>query len=125
MFIQFNPNVKGTIAFLKVNNDTVNDTLQKHTDWASMLCIKDSLQKWNIPYALGKTDIDKIDELPIPFMAHTHERENLLVGVTNITDTPIETYEKNIINQLQPITHKSHNNKKTEKLIKFIKSLIN
>ncbi len=99
MFNQFEPSVKVTIAFLKllnvkVNNDTVNDTLQNHPDWPSMLCITDSLQKWNIPNAVGKIDTSKIDELPVPFMAYTYDKENLLAIVTNITDTTIETYQK-------------------------------
>jgi uncharacterized membrane protein/thiol-disulfide isomerase/thioredoxin len=99
MFNQFEPTVKATIAFLKlfrvkVNNDTVNDTLQNHPDWPSLLCITDSLQKWNIPNAVGKIDTNKLDELPLPFMAYTYDKGNPLAIVTNITDTTIETYQK-------------------------------
>jgi len=54
MFAQYEPNVKATISFLKklgvkVNDATVNETLQNHPDWPSMLCISDSLNKWSIP----------------------------------------------------------------------------
>lgn len=46
MLDQYEPNVKATISFLnqlrvKVNNSTVNETLQNHPDWPSMLCISD------------------------------------------------------------------------------------
>ncbi len=100
MFNQFEPNVKATIAFLKslnvnVNSSTVNETLQNHPDWPSMLCITDSLQKWNIPNAAGKIDKDKIDELPIPFIAHTFDSENPLAVITNITDNTVDVYQKN------------------------------
>ena len=61
MFNQFEPNIKATISFLKrlgvkVNNATVNETLQNHPDWPSMLCVADSLNKWNIPNAAGKIE---------------------------------------------------------------------
>lgn len=70
---QYEPNVKATIAFLrllkvKVNDRTVNETLQNHPDWPSLLCINDSLHKWNIPNAAGKIEPEKIEELPGPFI---------------------------------------------------------
>lgn len=69
MFNQYEPNVKATIHFLKllnvkVTNTTVNETLQNHPDWPSLLCISDSLNKWNVPNGAGKIDVSKIDELP-------------------------------------------------------------
>ena len=72
MFSQFEPNVKATIAFLKllnvkVNASAVNETLQNHPDWPSLLCISDSLKKWNVPNGAGKIDVTNIDELPTPF----------------------------------------------------------
>ncbi len=99
MFNQFEPNVKATIAFLKllqvkVNNDTVNETLQNHPDWPSILCITDSLQKWNIPNAAGKIGKDKIDELPVPFMAYTNDNGKQFVIVTDITETTVQVYQK-------------------------------
>ncbi len=99
MFSQYEPTVKATIAFLKslnvkVNSNTVNETLQIHPDWPSMLCITDSLQKWNVPNAVGKIDKDKIDELPVPFIAFTYERENPLEIVTTITDSKVNLYQK-------------------------------
>ncbi len=100
MFIEYAPNVKATISFLKrlgvkVNNATVNETLQNHPDWPSLLCINDSLNKWNIPNGAGKTDPEKIDELPTPFIAYTNDRENPLAIVTKLTDITVEGYQKN------------------------------
>jgi uncharacterized membrane protein len=100
MFNQYEPNVKTTISFLqmlqiKVNNGTVNETLQNHPDWPSMLCISDSLQQWNIANAAGKMDIDKIDELPTPFIAQTVQRENPLAVIKAVTDTTVQFYYKN------------------------------
>lgn len=100
MFNQYEPNVKATISFLqmlqlKVNNGTVNETLQNHPDWPSMLCISDSLQQWNITNAAGKMDIDKIDELPTPFIAQTVNRESPLAVIKAVTDTTVQFYHKN------------------------------
>ncbi len=99
MFNQYEPNVKATISFLqllqiKVNHATVNETLQNHPDWPSMLCISDSLQQWNIANAAGKMDVGKIDELPTPFIAQTIDRENPLAIVKAVTDTTVQFYHK-------------------------------
>ena len=99
-FNQYEPNIKATINFLKllkvkVTNSTVDETLQNHPDWPSMLCITDSLNKWNIPNGVGKIEIDKIDELPTPFLAYTHDRENPLAIVTEISSDTINLFQKN------------------------------
>jgi uncharacterized membrane protein/thiol-disulfide isomerase/thioredoxin len=99
MFNQYEPNVKATICFLKqlkvtVNKSTVNETLQNHPDWPGLLCITDSLNKWNIPNGAGKIAIDKIDELPVPFAAYTLDSENPLVIVTQVNSETIQLYQK-------------------------------
>ncbi len=71
MLHQYEPNVKATIAFLqllkvKVNNTTVNEAMQNHPDWPTLLCIGDSLNKWSIPNGAGKIDSNDIDQLPTP-----------------------------------------------------------
>ena len=100
MFSQFEPNVKVTIAFLKllnvkVNASAVNETLQNHPDWPSLLCISDSLKKWNVPNGAGKIDVTNIDELPTPFIAYTNNREQPLAIVTAVNDDTIQFYSKN------------------------------
>ncbi len=96
MFIEYEPNVKATICFLqrlmvKVNNATVNETLQNHPDYSSLLCIGDSLNKWNIPNDAGKIESDKINELPTPFMAYVNNREHPLGIVTQTNNATITT----------------------------------
>ena len=100
MFNQYEPNVKATIAFLRmlkvsVNNATVNETLQNHPDWPGLLCISDALHKWNIPNGAGKIDTNKIDELPVPFLAYTYDRESPLTIVTHFSGTAISSFQKN------------------------------
>ena len=100
MFSSYEPNVKAAIVYLrqlkvKVNNATVNETLQNHPDWPGLLCVTDSLNKWNIPNGAGKIEVSKIDELPIPFLANTHNSENSLAVVTEVTPSTIKYYQKN------------------------------
>lgn len=94
MFTTHEPTVKATIAFLKclkvkVNQATVNNTLQNHPDWPSLLCVSDSLQKWNVPNAAGKLNVSDIDQLPVPFMAEILKRETTLVTVASIAENNI------------------------------------
>ena len=100
MLIQYEPNVKATIAFLtllnvKVNNVMVDEILQNHPDWPGLLSIADSLNKWNIPNGSGKIEPNQIDQLPVPFIAYTNDREHPLSIVTQVADTTIEFYSKN------------------------------
>lgn len=100
MLYPYEPNVKATIAFLKllnvkVNNATVNETLQNHPDWPGLLCVSDSFNKWNIPNGAGKIEPNQIDQLPVPFMAYTNDREHPLSIVTQVAETTIQVYLKN------------------------------
>lgn len=95
MISNYLPNVKAVITFLKllnvkVNSKTVNETLQNHPNWPSLLCISDTLNKWNIANGVGKIEPTHIDELPTPFMAYTVNKERPLAIVTNITESIIE-----------------------------------
>ena len=97
MFNRYEPNVKATIAFLKllnvkVTNSTIDDTLQNHPDWPSLLCISDSLTKWNIANAAGKIEVSEIDQLPTPFMAYTGRVENPLEIVTEVSEKELKVY---------------------------------
>lgn len=99
MLTIYEPNVKATIAFLKllkvrVNDATVNETLQNHPDWPSLLCISDSLHKWNIPNAAGNIVNSEIEQLPVPFMAYTMDREYPLVIVTKVGNGKLTFYPR-------------------------------
>ena len=100
LFEQYDSNVKVLITFLKiikvkVNNSTIDETLQNHPDWPSMLCISDSLNKWNVPNGAGKMELNQIDELPVPFIAYTNDSEFPLAIVTKNDDSEIQFLSKN------------------------------
>ena len=99
MFNQYEPTVKATIAYLKllnvkVNNVTVEETLNNHPEWPSLLCVSDSLNKWHVPNGAGKIDVNNIDELPVPFIAYTNDRETPLAIITEITETTVHVFQK-------------------------------
>ncbi len=100
MFNNYDSNINAVISFLKVlqvkvNNATVNETMQNHPDYPSMLCISDSLNKWKIPNAVAKIKPDAIDELPVPFIAHIRKWEIPLAIVTELTENSVSWIIKN------------------------------
>ncbi|MDO7884248.1 vitamin K epoxide reductase family protein [Hymenobacter cheonanensis] len=73
MLTQFDPIVNVTFRFLqllgiKANSSTLNEVLQSHPDWPSLLCISDTLTNWNIPNGAGKVTTEELDSLPVPFL---------------------------------------------------------
>lgn len=105
MFNQYESTVKATIEFLrllkvKVNGRTVNEILQNHPDWPSLLCISDSLNKWNVSNGAGKIDPNNIDELPTPFIAYTHKREEPLTIIKSVTESNIITCQRGFKNTI-------------------------
>jgi len=99
MLFALDPTVQGTIAFLrrlrvKITASTVNETLQNHPDWPSMLSISDALNKWHVPNSAGKIESVNIDDLPVPFIAATR-RKTPLVVVTAVDDKHIYTLSNN------------------------------
>lgn len=100
---QYESNVKAIVTFLKiikvkVNNSTVNETFQNHPDYPSLLCISDSFNKWNIPNGAGKIEPHQIEELPVPFIAYTNNREFPLAVVSQTDGEDIHFYTKNYSN---------------------------
>ncbi|NML19300.1 hypothetical protein HHL16_00375 [Pseudoflavitalea sp. G-6-1-2] len=89
------PTVRAVIAFLKlqnvkVNKQTVNDTLMEHPDWPGLLSISDSLQKWKVPNAAGKTTPDRLDDLPVPFIIYSRNYDHPVEIVTAVKPDSVE-----------------------------------
>ncbi len=97
LFNTYQTPVKATLNFLsllkvKVNAGTVNETLQNHPDWPSLLCISDALNSWNVPNAAGKIAWTDIDQLPVPFMAYMYNPEHPIAVVTHVDDQNVLSY---------------------------------
>src|ERR1700730_2621208 len=94
MLAKYDPNVRAMISFLrllgvKVNNSTVDETLQNHPDWPSLLCISDSLRKWNVPNAAGRVSKEDIDQIPLPFVAAVLDDVSPFAIVQEVSETEI------------------------------------
>lgn len=94
MLIEYDLTVRAVISYLrllgvKVNNATVDDTLQNHPDWPSLLCVSDSLSKWYVPNAAGRIDKDEINQLPVPFLAPVLDDANPFAIVKEVTETEV------------------------------------
>ena len=94
MFNKYDPKVNTIISFLKlfdvkVNNSTVDETLQNHPDWPGLLCISDSLNKWNLPNAAGKIEQQLIERLPTPFLAYTNNFSTPLEIISDVSETSV------------------------------------
>jgi uncharacterized membrane protein len=101
--------VTATIALLnqlkvKVTASTVNETLQNHPDYPSLLSISDSLKKWhiaNVAFKVSDTskvsdtyDYDKLKEIPLPFLTFINKNGGEFITVTQINNETI-TYADN------------------------------
>lgn len=78
---------------VKVASSTVNETLQNHPDFPSLLCVSDALHKWNIPH--GATRIcnkQQLDELPTPFLAGFNKSEIPFVVVKDIHEKKVDLF---------------------------------
>ena len=77
---------------VKVNINTIDDTLHNHPDYPSFLSITDSLQKWNVESLAIQTSADKLDEIPVPFIT------SLKSGVF-VTVIAVDNQNINLCNQ--------------------------
>jgi thiol-disulfide isomerase/thioredoxin len=139
--------VAATIALLKqlkvkVNNATVDETIENHPDYPSMLSVADALTQWNIPNGTGKIEPTEIDQLPTPFIAHTRYPNHPLVVVNKADDNTIEVFAKSynkptsfakedflkhwngVYLLAEPNNHSGEKNYKQNKLNHFINQLI-
>ncbi|WP_431214778.1 hypothetical protein ACQ86N_08480 [Puia sp. P3] len=79
---------------VKVNYATVDETLQSHPNWPSLLCISDSLSKWRIPNAAGRIDKEEINQLSVPFLAPVRDLDSPFAIVKDVTETEVVYFPK-------------------------------
>lgn len=98
MFFLREPIVKATIRLLqlygvRVNESMVNETLQNHPAWPSLLSVSDALSEWKVPNAAGKATPEELDTIPTPFMAVNHDRISQQAVVSQIRETEVDIYK--------------------------------
>jgi uncharacterized membrane protein len=100
MFTEYDNTTVSTIALLnklkvKVNDFTVNNVLQNHPNYPSLLSISDALNLWNTDNVAAKIETKYIDNVALPFLAYTNYIEHPYVLVTKIMEDKIEIITKN------------------------------
>lgn len=80
---------------IKCNSAVVNESMQNHPDWPSLLCISDTLREYNIPNAAGKITSEEIDQLPTPFLITINDRRTPIYIVKGITSDTVELIKEN------------------------------
>ena len=80
---------KMTLELLKklkvpVSATTVIETIESHPDHPSLYSIGESLNLWKVENCSIKVETEKLDELPLPFIAHSRVRGGNFVLVKNV-----------------------------------------
>lgn len=81
----FSPLVTATVNLLqqlqvkRITPNTVNEILQNHPDYPSLLSINDSLQQWHIDTAAFMAEPEKLHEIPAPFIAVLNNKDFVTV----------------------------------------------
>lgn len=73
---------------VKVNSTTVDDNLQDHPEYPSLLAINDCLTEWHVPnqaYQISKAEYDPAD-LEFPFIAHSKVNGGYFMLIHEITN---------------------------------------
>ncbi len=89
------PTVAATTLLLKalqvkVARTTINETLQNHPEFPSLLSISDSLDRWNVENAAVTISVENINELPTPFLATLRvSEEQIWVLVKEVNETTV------------------------------------
>jgi len=76
---------------VKVSRATLKETLLSHPDYPSLLSVTDSLGRWHLQTMGLKADPDKLDQLPVPFVAYLKKGEGQFLTVKEITNGQLIT----------------------------------
>lgn len=88
----------------KVTRMTVQDSLSRHPAFPSLLSLSETLTDWSIDNsALQLDDASKLQELPIPFIAHLHKWNGWFVVITDIKEDKITYYDSAVGLQYEPL----------------------
>jgi uncharacterized membrane protein len=71
---------------VKVTDSSVNETILSHPNYPSLLSISDCLKQWQVENAAINVEKERIDEMPLPFIAYVRRE---FKTVTQITDSEI------------------------------------
>lgn len=74
---------------IPVTASTIEQTIQEHPDYPSLLSIADSLKRWKLNAIAVKLTPEKLDEVPTPFIIHLKTRGGQFITVKLVTEEKI------------------------------------
>lgn len=97
---RFHPNVQAMACLLrclqvKVHIQSIEQQLEHHPDWPSLLCISDALHQWKVPHLAAKAPDKQLPDAHYPFVAVTNHPERPLAIVTSVNDGRVQFYQDN------------------------------
>ena len=69
---------------IPVTKSTVEETVESHPDYPSILSITDNLKRWKVNNATIHVATEHFGELPLPFIAHAINDGDRFMLVTNV-----------------------------------------
>jgi uncharacterized membrane protein len=85
---------------IKVSASAIKTQIDNHPDYPSILSISDSLRHWKVDNIAIQADKEKLNDLPLPFIAHLKKQGGSFITVTNVTNTDV-VYKKGTHNENQ------------------------
>jgi hypothetical protein len=80
---------------IPVTFETVKSEIYAHSDRHSLLSISDVLDRWNVPNAAYKMEVEELSTLNIPFITYSTENGIDFLLVDKITDQEVICYNEN------------------------------
>jgi uncharacterized membrane protein len=74
---------------LPVTRTTVIESVEAHPNFPSLYSISDNLKKWKVDNVAFQVTEEKLNEVPVPFVAHLKKGTDYFLVVTKVTDTTV------------------------------------
>ncbi|MCC6761092.1 MAG: vitamin K epoxide reductase family protein [Chitinophagaceae bacterium] len=92
------PNVQATDCLLRllqvpVHSFTVEQQLEEHPDWPSLLSISDAMHQWHVPHLAAKAADQQLPDTHYPLLAITNHPERPLAVVTGVHNDAVHFYQ--------------------------------
>ena len=78
---------------------SMKDSLKQHPDYPSIAATHDVLTEYKVENLVLKVEPDKLDELPVPFIAHMKGKDSGFITVKHITASEIVYYKKDSLSK--------------------------
>ena len=110
IFAEFRPDENSALATLALldllhvpaNEDTVRESLTMHPAFPSLLSISEALKGWGVDNVSLQVESERLDEIPIPFLAHMKFSGGRFVAVSSVSPDQVvysdyDKYGKKIV----------------------------